>query len=117
MNQEIQGMLDKIGSYPHKPARPTLMTGANSQTIRRYADAYENYEKQIAEFEIAKIAWNKQKAEIEDRIIELIKDKSGLNSIPDQYRYKVWAKAWEDGHSSGFYEVYLELCDLVEIFE
>jgi hypothetical protein len=30
---------------------------------------------------------------------------------------KVWWKAWEDGHSYGYYEVYQKLDDLVELFE
>lgn len=116
MYQEIQNLLDQIGPYPQKPTKPVLMAGANSEDIRKHADAFEVYEKEFAEFEEKRINYYDHRGEIENQIKELIKDRAGLDSIPEQYRAKVWAKAWEDGHSSGFHDVYLELCDLVDIF-
>ena len=46
-----------------------------------------------------------------------IKKESGLFDIPEQYQNKVYYRAYSDGHSAGYYEVYQKLCELVEIFE
>jgi len=54
--------------------------------------------------------------DINDVIIEYIKSESGLGKVPEQYRDKLYRIAYERGHSSGFYEVYQELCELVDIF-
>jgi len=45
-----------------------------------------------------------------------IKDIAGLNTIPKQYQEKVWSKAYSDGHSNGYVEVYNCLNNLLEIF-
>lgn len=116
MYQEIQNLLDQIGPYPQKPTKPVLRAEAKVEDIRKHADDFEIYEKEFAEFEKKRIEYYNNKAAIEGKIKDLIKESAGLNSIPEQYRDKAWAKAWENGHSSGFYDVYLELCDLVDIF-
>jgi len=55
---------------------------------------------------------------ISNIIEEFIKDVSGFNkTVPDDKKSKVYSKAWEDGHSSGYYEVYLCLLSLVELFD
>ena len=115
MYRQIQYLLSKIRSLPSEPIRPTLLTGANSDDIRRYADRFEIYEKEMAEFEAKKIELNKEEAEIYREIKALITRKSGLDSIPERYRTKVWNLAWNEGRS--YYEVYQWLCKLVDIFE
>ena len=117
MYQQIQDLLDKIGPYPEKPRKPVLLTGANSEAMRVYADAFAEFEKKFAEFEAERVIYYQRKGEIEHMITDLISRESGLDSIPEQYRDKIWCIAWEEGHSSGYYEVYQWLCKLVEIFE
>ena len=118
MYQQIQDMLDKIGPYPEKPRKPVLHTGANSEAIRVYAGAFAVYEGKFAEFEANRIVYYQRKGEIEHMVADLIKSESGLDSIvPALYRDKIWSIAWEEGHSSGYYEVYKWLCKLVEVFE
>jgi hypothetical protein len=36
--------------------------------------------------------------------------------IPEKYRNRVWTVAWSKGHSEGFYSVYNQLIELIEIF-
>lgn len=117
MYQQIQDLLDKIGPYPEKPRKPVLHTGANSEAIRVYADAFAVYEGKFAEFEAERTIYYQRKGEIEHMVADLIKSESGLNSIPEQYRKKVWEFAWEEAHGNGYYEVYLYLQRLVEVFE
>ncbi len=59
--------------------------------------------------------YKKNKSLIDSTIIEFIKEQAGISIVPEQYRENLWNKAWEDGHSGGFYEVYLS--SLIEIFE
>ena len=47
----------------------------------------------------------------------LIAYEAGLDNVPEQYRSKVYSKAWSTGHSSGHYAVYQELSELVKIFK
>jgi len=61
-------------------------------------------------------SYNQQCNEINALITEFIIVESGLDKIPEQYRDKVYSKAYENGNRSGFYEIYLELCSLVSIF-
>jgi len=115
MYQQIQDLLNTIGLYPEKPRKPVLLTGANSEAIRAYADAFAEFEKKFAEFEAKRSDYYKRKSEIEDQVVELIKKESGFYSIPEKYQSKVWSLAYSknDNH----YDTYLFLCDLVDIFE
>ena len=61
-------------------------------------------------------AYNNVKHDINNIIEEYIREESGLNNIPIQYRDKIYNKAWQDGHSDGFYSVYQHLTELVNIF-
>lgn len=40
-----------------------------------------------------------------------------LQSVPEQYREKVRAKAWDDGHAYGYREVIGQALDLADIFK
>lgn len=53
---------------------------------------------------------------VNNLIEEYILEESGLNTIPEQYRDKVGRYAYDVSHSSGHYEVYQTLCELVKIF-
>ena len=76
----------------------------------------KNMKKKYAEYEVRYFEYKKVKIAIENVAVEFIKEMSGLNEIPEQYRDKVYSKAYEYGHSSGLSEVYNTLVDLVEIF-
>ena len=117
MYQQIQDLLNTIGPYPEKPRKPVLLTGANSEAIRAYADAFAEFEKKFAELEVERSDYYKRKSEIEAQVVELIKNESGFYSIPEQYQNKVWNFAWEEAHGNGYYEVYNFLERMVDIFE
>ena len=117
VNTAIEHAKCQYGAYPTENLRkPILPVKHNSEVIAKYYAEYMEYE------EALKKANNKQKAyrykvnEINEVIIDFIKEESGLNTIPQQYRDKVYNKAYENGHGMGFYEIYLELCSLVDIF-
>lgn len=115
MYEQIQYLLNKIGSCPENPRKPVLYSSYDSKRISAHADAFAEYEVKFAEFEAERISYYKRKEEIEHEVQAIIKYESGLGSIPDQYRDKVWRLA--KSRSDDYYDCYLFLCELVEIFE
>lgn len=93
-----------------------LQQHPTSEQAFEYAEQVKIYENQKNDWKIYmqnhKILVNQMNSELELYIREV----AGLNLIPEQYRQNVWSRAWCDGHSSGYYEVYIKLCDLVNIF-
>lgn len=107
----------QYGAYPANNLRkPVLPVKLNSEIIAKYYTDYLEYEELVKKQGKKQTDYNRRVNEINDVIIEFIKEESGLNTIPEQYRDKVYGKAYQDSHGSGFYETYLQLCSLVEIF-
>lgn len=109
----------RIDTYEYRPIKPSTATKEHtSAAMRAIADALEAYEFEKSAFD----AWNgsarNYNASVDATIENFIKNESGLNtSVPEPYRANVWRKAWQDVHSGGYYEVYQQLCELVDIFE
>ena len=101
---------------PPKPPKPSLPTGSSGE-IRKYADEVEKWEKEIELYKISRKAAQEHDNLLNQMLEEYIKEEAGLNKyVPEKYRQKMWQCAWNHGHSCGYYEVYLELCNLVDIF-
>jgi hypothetical protein len=103
--------------YPKSISKPCLIGTHTSDDAKQYASDLKEYEYDIK-------LYNKQKNEVVqanvvvDYYIEKqLKEISGLISeVPEDKQAKVWSRAWEEGHSAGYYEVYLCLCNLIELF-
>lgn len=109
--------MDKFNfSYPEKPSKPRLEQKHNSKDIEIYQKAYEQYEIDLVEYGKQKTLYIERNCDINNTIESYIKEISGFNRLSETTKKKVWYKAWEDGHSSGYYQVYYELCDLVDLF-
>jgi hypothetical protein len=113
----IQFAKDSYDEYPSQPRKPFLKNNANSTEVLEYAELLKNWEIDNGNHKVNVENYRKNINQINEVIVEFIKDESGLNSIPEQYREKVYAKAWSDGHSNGYHEVYSELVSLVELFD
>lgn len=111
----IYWALNQKLEFPKAPKKP-IANISNSSNAKQYAIELEEYEKKYAEYEVRCFEYKKVKIAIENVAVEFIKEMSGLNEIPEQYRDKVYSKAYEYGHSGGLSEVYNTLVDLVEIF-
>jgi len=115
---EMIKLLEKLRvhvSYPRKPDGGGIKI-KTAQEHREYADKLELYEKEMEEYKVQEKECNIHNLKVDSLILDFIKNEAGLNNIPEQYWNKVFSKAWSDGHSSGYYEVYQKLCELVEIF-
>ncbi len=104
--------------YVQAPKKPRLGQNHTAQEVAKYAS-------DLAEYEIVKKNYDKESSErdqyngiIYSAMDEYIREESGLNSVvPEQYRSKVYMKAYDDGHANGYYEVYVQLLSLVDIFD
>ena len=115
---------DKIREYlsslfVSKPSVPKLKSNSPSQEeMKIYSEALLSYEKDLEDYRYKNDFYREESSKLYALLIDKIKEDSGLNDIvPKQYRDKVYSYAYEQGHSSGYGEVYGYLVDLVNIFE
>lgn len=102
--------------YPIRPSKPhgKLETPTN---YREFADKMEEYEQAKAEFDRNYAEVRKHNQTVDNLICDYIRTTSGLTTeVPVKSQQKVWDRAWSDGHSEGFWAVYQQLCELVELF-
>lgn len=112
-----QDEYDQIGN-PNYPSKPHLKSNTPSQ------DDIQKYQVELAEYERLKEEYDsisEKKRGIGNEqyqlLEEYVKYKAGFfTDVPAQYKDKVWRMAWELGHSAGYGEVFIYLCDLVDIF-
>jgi len=102
--------------YPDRISKPTLGLKHSSDDVIKYAEELKQYEILKKENDKQKEIYNLEQQRLNSLIEEFIKDQSGLNNIPEKYRDKVYNYAYSKSHSNGYYEVYLTLGDLVDIF-
>jgi hypothetical protein len=105
--------------YVTKPKKPLLVTTTpTAELVEEYKVALQNYETAFKEYQIKMIFMGDEQKRLFTLLRNLIKEESGLNTIvPAKYRDKVFSYAYEQGHSSGYLEVYHYLCNLADIFE
>lgn len=114
---ELIKTLENLRVHVSRPQKPSnSFKDHTAQGMRDYADKLAIYETEYAEYIIQEKNCKLHNIKVDALINSFICEDSGLNNIPEQYRNKVFSKAWSDGHSSGYYEVYQELCELVKIF-
>jgi hypothetical protein len=99
--------------YPKGLIKPFLKKEHTSEEASQYVKNLKEYEASLPSYREAK-----QKYREEDyRLIELFRQDAfkelGIEKHPK--RDVAWRKAWEDGHSCGLSEVWLELQDLAEL--
>lgn len=101
-----------------KPTKPVLARDHSSADAIKYATDLAEYEQKRQEYEIQLQAVKDFNENLNCILVDYMKEASGLNNyVPADKRDKVWSKAWSDGHSSGYYDVWGCLRSLVEIFE
>jgi len=112
----IEWALQQRGEYPERPKKPILSTKHTSLEAKQYSIDLQAWEKEKQEYDERVVVWKANENAITDVIVTYIKDLAGFNFVPIKYQDKVYAKAYQDGHSDGYYEVYQKLISLVEIF-
>lgn len=96
--------------YPNKPKKPIITI----HTAKEAAD----YAVKLLEYENRYTEHCSSVDEINKIITEYIKILSGFYVyVPEQYQEKVYDNAYINGHSSGYFEIYLKLLNLVKLFK
>lgn len=98
------------------PKKPLLSNPHTSEQALAYSSALKQYEEDNEIYKLNQKIRYEQCNIINEALVEFIKQEACLNTVPKEYRDKVYARAYEDGHDSGMYEVYIKLCNLVDIF-
>lgn len=106
-----------LPEYPKRPPKPSLGAKHTASELEIYTEQFKEYEKNDAAYQELFKAYREKQNEIHALLSDYIKELSGLNTIPEQYQEKVYALAWQEGHSIGYSEVYNYLLQLVNIFE
>ena len=96
------------------PSRPRLKSNPTTEEARSYVVEMEQYESSKAEYDVEREVYDKLDVEHHNNMVDLLWYIVG--DVPEQYKDKVFSKAWSDGHSSGWSEILNELYGLVEIF-
>jgi hypothetical protein len=113
----IEWAKEQYGEYPQRPPKPILSAKHTVDEAEKYVEDFKKFEVVKQKYETQMAEYRNRTNEINNVIVDFIKDEAGLDAVPKQYQDKLYSKAYEEGHSSGYYEVYLKLNSLIEIFE
>lgn len=102
--------------YPVKPKKPISITLNTSQEAHDYGNKLFEYEKEKKEYDEKCMILRVHRLIVDGAIVDFIKQQSGLYDVPVIYQEKVYQKAYESGHSEGYYEIFLKLKRLTDIF-
>ena len=114
-------LVDKAQSlqlkYPERPTKPTLPKNPTSTDYIKMGELMRQYETDFAEYKEKYNDVASYNSNIDLLIANFIRAESGLDKLPlsETVKNKIYDKAWEDGHSSGFIQVYYELVELVDM--
>ncbi len=110
----IQSVQQRKPALPHKPI---LRKDCTSLEASKFAEDLRVWEESSKDIETLKKQVVEYNTKLDSMLVDYYREVAGCKAIPDQYKDKVYAKAWLDGHAYGHSEVYHKLCSLVEIFE
>lgn len=98
--------------YPSKPAKPILGRNPNAIEARAWADAMEEYEREMKGYTENRDDYTRR---INGRYNELKTRLRDDYDITDGQMQVLWSKAWEDGHSEGLHRVVAIFDELYDI--
>ena len=115
----IEQILDKLydckPQYPSSPIKPILSEQHTKEDILIYAEKFGKYEIQLNQYEIDKANFKEDLAYIADLTKAYILYVTNFNAlVPLKVQEKVWNKACRK-REYGWYDVYLELIELIAI--
>jgi len=116
--ETIDEILNNNLEYPIKPKKPYLNNSHTALEASEYAHNLANHEDSIIDYNNKKSEYDKVLGERIVIVEEFIKLESGFYIVvPEKYQSKLYSFAYSEGHSSGYYDIYNKLSELVEIFK
>lgn len=118
IQEAINWAYDQINAYELlPPKRPeSLPHNATSAQALNYNNELREFEELYKKYQEDFETWKQYRDYTINLIVLFIKKQAYFDIVPLEYQNKVYNMAWERGHSSGYYGVYQELCELVELF-
>lgn len=101
--------------YRTKPTKPSLPKNPTAQEARQYANDIEAYATFMEEVEASRNEYRKEEANILGQFQADALEEVGLANHPK--KDIIFSKAWQNGHSGGFSEVFGQLQDLASFVE
>jgi hypothetical protein len=98
--------------YPIKPTKPTLGRNPNAIEARAWADAMEEYEREMKGYVEDRDEYTRS---INGRYYELKTRLCDDYDITEAQMHLLWSKAYEDGHSEGLHRVVTIFDELYDI--
>lgn len=89
-----------------------LIEQQKDNSLKELKEFERLYQKYKGDFKV----WKQYCDNAKNSVILFIKKQANFDIVPLEYQNNVYNMAWERGHSSGYYGVYQELCELVELF-
>ena len=117
VNAAIDWARKQYGEFPQRPSKPFLSRDHNSEDAFVHAKALGIWEDDMKIYDAHKKEYQSNVNKINTVVEEFIKAEANLEDVPEKYRQKVYALASEKGHSYGYYSIYQELLNLVDIFQ
>lgn len=99
---------------PRRKTKPVLSTKHTTTEVEEYLLKLKEWEDDAVSYEEQRRGFHEQRQEVEYAILEYIKDKTSFNDVPEQYREKVWSKAYLD--YDDYNHFYNKLTDLIDVF-
>jgi hypothetical protein len=103
----------KANEYPSKPNKPRLQDTHTVEEVLAYVDNLRLYEQAMEVWTVARDAYYARSHEIAEQFRKDLEEEHSMTGHPKAD--KLYAKAWEDGHSAGFAEVENVYSDLIEL--
>lgn len=109
MSYDFEYYSGKMLRMPDKPAKPRLERNANAIEARAYADALEEYEREMKSYD-EDLGW--YKSQMKSLMIQFQDKLRSDYSLSESEFSVLWNEAYNRGHSGGLHEVYHEFDSL-----
>lgn len=111
MSYDFEYYSGQMLRMPDKPAKPRLERNASAIEARAYAEALEEYEREMKSYD-ENLGWYRSEKNV---LLTKFKDKLKADyGLIDSEFDAIWEEAYDHSHSGGLQEVYYEFERLYE---
>lgn len=102
-----------IAEVPKRPIKPRMPDEHTSDNLRKYSDDLAVWEMKIKDYRQIMKGYRQESNKLLHKFKEDALKEVGL--LGTKWADKAWNKAYEDGHASGYNEIFQHLEDLADI--
>lgn len=101
--------------YPKKPSKPKLPVNHTALDAKNHAESMTWWESEMEAYRENIGKYRSEEQRLLAKFKEDVLEYCGISNHPKAE--KLYAIAWDKGHSAGLYEVYLEVDELSELIK